>query len=110
MRHGEVLGLRGQDIDVNARLIRLRQQVQRIQGELHIGPVKTRARNRHLPLIGLAQDALSARAPRKWSQWSQRTGSGSLCWSAMSASLNLPDQRTAAAPDHQQAPTELNRQ
>jgi integrase len=32
-----------------------------IQGQLHIGPVKTRAGNRDLPLIGLAKDALAAR-------------------------------------------------
>jgi integrase len=57
MHRGEVLGLRRQDIDVNARLIRLYQHVQRIHGELHIGPVKTRAGNRHLPLIGLARSA-----------------------------------------------------
>jgi hypothetical protein len=58
MRHGEVLGLRGQDAAVDAGSSG-RRRVQRIQGELHIGPVKTRARNRHLPLIGPAQDALS---------------------------------------------------
>jgi integrase len=61
MRRGEVLGLRWQDIDFDAKLIRIRQQVQRVQGELHIGPVKTRAGNRDLPLLGLAQDALVLR-------------------------------------------------
>jgi integrase len=73
MRRGEVPGLRWQCVHVDAALIRLRQQVQRIQAELHIGPVKTRTRKRDLPLTRLAQDALSARAPRKWSR---RTGSG----------------------------------
>jgi integrase len=61
MRRGEVLGLRWQDIDADAAMIRVRQQVQRIQGELYIGPVKTRAGSRDLPLIGLAKTALNAR-------------------------------------------------
>jgi Phage integrase, N-terminal SAM-like domain len=54
MRRSEVLGLRWQDIDFGASMIRVRQQVQRIQGELHIDPVKTRAGSPDLPLIGLA--------------------------------------------------------
>jgi integrase len=49
MRRGEVLGLRWQDRDFDAKLIRIRQQVQRVNGELHIGPVKTKAGNRDLP-------------------------------------------------------------
>jgi integrase len=61
MRRGEVLGLRWEDIDSEAGLVRVRQQIQRIQGQLHIGPVKTRAGSRDLPLIGLAKDALAAR-------------------------------------------------
>jgi len=54
--------LRWQDVHADAGLIRLRQQVQHIQAEPHLGPVKTRARNRDLPLTALAQDALSAPA------------------------------------------------
>jgi integrase len=61
MRRGEVLGLRWQDIDVDAQMIHTRQQVQRVQDALHIGPVKTRAGNRDLPLLGVAQDALILR-------------------------------------------------
>ena len=61
MRRGEVIGLRWADIDTDAGLIRVRQQIQRIQGQLHIGPLKTRAGSRDLPLIGLAKDALDAR-------------------------------------------------
>jgi integrase len=60
MRRGEVQGLRWQDIDSDAATIRVRQQVQRIQGELHIGPVKTRAGTRDLPLLGLAEAAFIA--------------------------------------------------
>jgi integrase len=61
MRRGEVLGLRWEDIDTDAGIVRIRQQVQRIQGQLHIGPVKTRAGSRYLPLLGLATDALAVR-------------------------------------------------
>jgi integrase len=59
MRRGEVLGLRWQDID--GETIHVRQQIQRIQGELHVGPVKTRAGSRDLPLLGHAKTALTAR-------------------------------------------------
>ena len=59
MRRGEVLGLRWSDIDANT--IRVRQQIQRIKGKLLIGPVKTRAGKRDLPLLGLADDALMIR-------------------------------------------------
>jgi integrase len=61
MRRGEVLGLRWQDVDRGSRMIRIRQQVHRAQGQLHIGPVKTKAGNRDLPLLGLADAALSRR-------------------------------------------------
>lgn len=59
MRRGEVLGLRWADID--GETLHVRQQIQRIQGELQIGPVKTRAGSRDLPLLGLAKDALTLR-------------------------------------------------
>ncbi|MGO9082617.1 MAG: tyrosine-type recombinase/integrase [Streptosporangiaceae bacterium] len=61
MRRGEVLGLRWQDIDLDGAVIHIRQQVHRSGGELHIGPVKTQASSRDLPLIGLARAALTAR-------------------------------------------------
>lgn len=35
--------------------------MQRIQGQLHVGPVKTRAGSRDLPLLGLAARALADR-------------------------------------------------
>jgi integrase len=61
LRRGEVLGLRWQDIDFEAQIIHVRQQIQRSQGQLRIGPVKTRAGSRDLPLIGLARGAFLAR-------------------------------------------------
>lgn len=62
LRRGEVLGLRWQDIDFEAGTIRVEQQVQRVGGEMHIGPVKTQAGHRNLPLLPLARQALEAQA------------------------------------------------
>jgi integrase len=61
MRRGEALGLRWQDIDSDNEAIHVRQQIHRAGGELHIGPVKTRAGSRDLPLLGLARTVLIAR-------------------------------------------------
>ena len=61
LRRGEVLGLRWQDIDFEAQIVHVRQQIHRSQGQLRIGPVKTRAGSRDLPLIGLARGAFLAR-------------------------------------------------
>lgn len=61
MRRGEVLGLPWHDIDLDRSLLHVRQQLQRVSGELHIGPVKTRAGARDLPLLGLASASLTAR-------------------------------------------------
>jgi integrase len=47
--------------DIDGDTIHVRQQVQRIKGQLHIGPVKTRAGSRDLPLLGLAAHALPSR-------------------------------------------------
>lgn len=40
LRRGEVLGIRWQGIDFGAGVIHIEQQVQRVGGELHVGPVK----------------------------------------------------------------------
>jgi integrase len=60
LRRGEVLGLRWNDIDFDAGTIHIRQQLQRIRGELNLGPVKTQAGQRNLPLLNLADQALQA--------------------------------------------------
>lgn len=65
MRRGEVLGLRWADVDQDAGLIRVRQQLQRIGGSLQSGPVKTRAGNRDLPIVELARAALDARQQKQ---------------------------------------------
>ncbi|MGW3931348.1 tyrosine-type recombinase/integrase [Streptomyces microflavus] len=51
LRRGEVLGLRWQDIDFAKGVIRVRQQVFRARGKVQIGPVKTKAGVRDLPLL-----------------------------------------------------------
>jgi integrase len=65
LRRGEVLGLRWQDIDFEAGTISIEQQVQRVGGEMHVGPVKTRAGHRNLPLLKLARQALEAQAVKQ---------------------------------------------
>jgi integrase len=59
LRRGEVLGLAWADIDADT--IRVRQQVQRVGGQLRLGLVKTTAGKRDLPVLSLAEKALDAR-------------------------------------------------
>ncbi len=65
MRRGEVLGLRWQDIDLDIGRLCVRQQLQRIRGSLHTGPVKTRAGSRDLPIPSLARAALLIRQQKQ---------------------------------------------
>jgi integrase len=64
-RRGEALGLRWTDIDFDAGTIQIRQQLQRIQGQLVLGPVKTRAGLRDMPLLDLAREALERQAAQQ---------------------------------------------
>jgi integrase len=61
LRRGEVLGLRWRDVDEEDGEIRIRQQVQRIKGELRFYSVKTAAARRDLPLLPTAQRMLDLR-------------------------------------------------
>jgi integrase len=65
LRRGEVLGLRWDDIDFGAGTIHVRQQIQRVRGELQLGPVKTHAGQRVLPLLELPRQALTAQLSRQ---------------------------------------------
>ncbi len=61
LRLGEVLGLRWRDIDEDDGEIRVRQQLQRVKGELRLYPVKTAAGRRDLPLLPIARGMLGLR-------------------------------------------------
>jgi integrase len=61
LRRGEVLALRWRDIDQADGEIRIRQQIQRNNGELRIGMLKTAAARRDLPLLPIAQEVLEIR-------------------------------------------------
>jgi integrase len=65
LRRGEVLGLSWSDIDSEGGIIHIRQQIQRVRGELQLGPVKTHAGQRTLPLLDLAAQALAAQADQQ---------------------------------------------
>jgi integrase len=58
MRRGEVLGLRWADIDFENCTIAVEQQLQRLGGTLTVGPVKTDAGRRMLPLLPRTSQAL----------------------------------------------------
>lgn len=62
LRLGEVLGLSWKDVDLEHGVIRIRQQLFRVSGQLQLGPVKTAAGRRDLPLLGIARDALTRQA------------------------------------------------
>jgi integrase len=61
LRLGEVLGLGWRDIDEDDAEIRVRQQLQRVKGELRLYPVKTAAGRRDLPLLPIARGMLGLR-------------------------------------------------
>lgn len=65
LRRGEGLGLRWTDIDLDTGTIHVRQQLQRIRGQLYLGPVKSRAGQRELPILSLARQALEDQRARQ---------------------------------------------
>lgn len=65
LRRGESLGIRWSDIDLDAGTIHVRQQLQRIGGELRLGPVKTSAGRRDLPLLDIVRQALKLQSERQ---------------------------------------------
>jgi len=77
MRRGEVLGLRWQDVDFAQNLLHVRQQLQRGEDGLELGPLKTKASKRDLPLLGIVRHALLAQQARRVS-----TGNQSLVFTA----------------------------
>jgi len=64
MRRGEVLGLRWRDIDLGNGTLQVAQQLQRIDGALRTGPVKTSAGRRTLPLLPTVRQTLLQHAAK----------------------------------------------
>ncbi|MEW2424566.1 site-specific integrase [Streptomyces nigra] len=65
MRRGEVLGLDRKAIDFAKGRIYVRQQVFRAGGIVQVGPVKTKAGQRYLPLLRIVADALREHDARR---------------------------------------------
>jgi len=65
LRRGEVLGLSWTDVDFDKSAIHVCQQLQRVRGELSLGPVKTHAGNRTLPMPDIVRDVLRLRADQQ---------------------------------------------
>ncbi|SDN38795.1 site-specific integrase [Geodermatophilus sp. DSM 45219] len=62
LRRGEVVGLRWQDVDAAHATLHVRQQIQRLDGQLQQVPVKTEAGKRDLPLLPLAERVIGQQA------------------------------------------------
>jgi integrase len=73
MRRGEIAALRWADIDFTAGRLRVRHSLVRVNHQLVLGPVKTKAGVRSLPLVPLARAALLAQGHR---QNAQRAAAG----------------------------------
>lgn len=65
LRRGEVLGLSWHDVDMEHGVLRIHQQLLRARGRLQLGPVKTNAGRRDLPLLGVARSVLLHHAELK---------------------------------------------
>jgi len=58
LRRGEAIGIRWRDVDFDGGVLRIRQQVQRIDGELRQVELKTESSMRDEPLLATALEAL----------------------------------------------------
>lgn len=65
LRVGEATGLRWQDVDVKAGVIRVNVQLQRVAGRLVLRPLKSAASRRVLPLLGSTLEAIVAQKVRQ---------------------------------------------
>ncbi len=65
LRRGEALGLRWRDIDLDARVLRVRQTLQRVEHRLQYLPPKTRRSKRTVPLPAACVTALCHHAERQ---------------------------------------------
>jgi integrase len=61
LRRGEALGLRWEDVDLEAGVVRIRQTLQRVGGELRYAPPKTARSRRTVPLPPIVTAAFTAR-------------------------------------------------
>lgn len=74
LRRGEVLGIRWSDVDFGKGVLRIRQQIQRINGSLQQVELKTDTSRRDAPLLPTARDLL---LKQKQEQAAARVAAGS---------------------------------
>jgi len=60
LRIGEALAISWSDIDTTRKIIRIRRQVEYVDGRYIYADVKTKAGRRDLPIVGIVQDMLEA--------------------------------------------------
>jgi integrase len=65
LRKGELLGLRWEDVDLEAGTLEVRQSLQRVSGELRMSPPKTRYSRRVIPLPDFWLEALRGHRTRQ---------------------------------------------
>ncbi len=65
LRRGEVLGLRWCDVDLEQGVLRIRQQIQRIDGRLQQVPLKTQSSEGDEPLLEAARGVLRAQLAKQ---------------------------------------------
>jgi len=63
LRSGEALGISLSDIDINKKVIRIRRQVDYVNGSYEYSELKTQAGRRDLPIVGMTQDVLDNLSP-----------------------------------------------